>query len=223
MIMMPLHLISQTLIAIIEATATATSISKDDDDDIEVTGSVDLSTQKVCYGKIDGATVQAFLVPKPAPNNFFADWSRDWPAIKLGTHHQPGMGNRIDVSDPHRRVFGAIDARTATAIVPLLDSQLKVSMTARLELRRRRPEEIEWQHCSEVHRASINLYGMRKHADKVGDVLGRHNVWLGTPSMVEQGTPVFNPQANRRRTQPNFGPSNGARSRNVPAFEVRTA
>ncbi|CRG83929.1 DNA repair protein RAD5 [Talaromyces islandicus] len=206
-----------------EITATTASTSKDDDDDIEVTGSVDLSTQKVCYGKIDGATVQAHLVPKPAPNNFFADWTRDWPAIKLGIRHQPGMGNRIDVSDPHGQVFGAIDARTATAIVPLLDSQLKVSMTARLELRRRHPNEVEWEHCSEVYRASINLYGMRKHAEMVGDVLGRNNVWLGTPSMVEQGTTVFNPHTNRRRIQPNYGPSNAPRSRNVPAFEIRTA
>jgi SNF2 family DNA or RNA helicase len=219
-----LRLISQTLTVIIEAAAAAASTSKDDDDDIEVTGSVDLSTQKVCYGKIDGATVQAHLVPKPAPNNFFADWTRDWPAIKLGIRHQPGMGNRIDVSDPHGRTFGAIDARTAAALVPLLDSQhMTVSMTARLELRRRQPNEIEWQHCSEFYRASINLYGMRKHAEMVGDVLGRNNVWLGTPSMVEQGIPVFNPHSVRRRTQPNYGPSNTPRSRTAAPFEVRTA
>ncbi|KAH8705169.1 putative SNF2 family helicase/ATPase [Talaromyces proteolyticus] len=215
---------SKTTTQIVDLTTEPTATPTTEDDDVEVTGSIDLSTQKVCYGKVDNTMVQAHLVPKPATNNFFADWTRDWPTIKLGIRHQPGQGNRIDVSDPHGRVFGAIDARTAAALVPLLDSPaLGVSITARLEIRRRQQDEVEWERCSAQYRASVNLYGMRKDAVKVGDFLGRANVWLGTPSMVEQGVPVFNPHTERRRMQPNFGPSPTPRSRVTTAYEVRTA
>ena len=113
------------------------------DDEIEVTGSVDLSEQIVCYGKIQNALIQAHQVPKPSANNFFDDYSRDWPSIKLTTRRGPV--NRIDVSDPFGHVFGAVDARTAAAICPLLDTpNMNISMTARLELRRRQPDEEVW-------------------------------------------------------------------------------
>lgn len=196
-----------------------------DDDDLQVTGSNNLSIQKVCYGKLENAMVQAIFVPKPGASSIFADSAHDWPSIKLGVIRQPGHDTRIDVSDPHGRIFGAVDVKTAAVIAPLLDSPaLKTDLTARLDVRRRLPGEEPWAHCSALYRASINLYGLRKDADLVGRHLGQHNVWLGTPNSVEQGVPVFNPHAERRRAQAAaFLPTVAARSRPTVNYEVRTA
>ncbi|EED13190.1 SNF2 family helicase/ATPase, putative [Talaromyces stipitatus ATCC 10500] len=215
---------SESATAVVDLTSEAPVKSTSTDDEIEVTGSVDLSEQIVCYGKIQNATIQAHQVPRPSRNNFFGDYSRDWPPIKLTTRHTPGRSNRIDVSDPFGRVFGTVDARTAAAIVPLLDTQsLKITMTARLELRRRLDGEEVWQPCSTQYRAAINLIGPRKYAEMVGKTLGHANVWLDTPSLVDRGMPVFNPHAKLRHAQLNYGPAAGSRSRDTVTYEVRTA
>lgn len=199
--------------------------SHGDDDDLQVTGSNNLSIQRVCYGKLENAMVQAIMVPRPAAQNIFGDSAHDWPSLKLGVHREANQGNnRIDVSDPHGKIFGAIDAKTAAVIVPLLDSPaLKVDITARLDVRRRSPDEYSWGPCSAFYRASINLYGLRKDADIVGRHLGQNNVWLGTPNSVEQGVPVFNPHAERRRAQASFLPAVAARGRSGVSYEIRTA
>lgn len=199
--------------------------SHGDDDDLQVTGSNNLSIQRVCYGKLENAMVQAIMVPRPAAQNIFGDSEHDWPSLKLGVHREANQGNnRIDVSDPHERIFGAIDCKTAAVIVPLIDSPaLKVDITARLDVRRRSPDEYPWGPCSAFYRASINLYGLRKDADIVGRHLGQNNVWLGTPNSVEQGVPVFNPHAERRRAQASFLPAVAARGRSGVNYEVRTA
>ncbi|KAE8393656.1 SNF2 family N-terminal domain-containing protein [Aspergillus alliaceus] len=198
-----------------------------DDDDLQVTGSNNLSIQRVCYGKLENAMVQAVLVPKPAAQTMFGDSAHDWPSIKLGVHRRAKQGNnRIEVADPHGKFFGAIDANTAAVITPLLDSPvLKIDITARLDVRRRVANEWPWAPCSALYRASINLYGLRKDAELVGKHLGQHNVWLGTPFSVEQGVPVFNPHAERRRAQAaaSFLPAVAARSRPGTNYEVRTA
>uniref|UniRef100_A0A093VFZ4 Putative SWI/SNF-related matrix-associated actin-dependent regulator of chromatin subfamily A member 3-like 1 n=1 Tax=Talaromyces marneffei PM1 TaxID=1077442 RepID=A0A093VFZ4_TALMA len=215
---------SKTSAPVVDLTSEAPTKTTSTDDEIEVTGSVDLSEQIVCYGKIQNAFIQAHKVPKPSANNFFADYSRDWPSIKLTTSHTPGRSNRIDVSDPFGHVFGAVDARTAAAIVPLLDTPtMSITMTARLELRRRQPDEEVWQPCSAQYRAAINLIGPRKFADMVGKTLGHANVWLDTPSMVDRGMPVFNPHAKLRLAQQNHGPIAGSRVRDMATYEVRTA
>ncbi|KAL2811056.1 SNF2 family N-terminal domain-containing protein [Aspergillus granulosus] len=196
-----------------------------DDDDLQVTGSNNLSVQRVCYGKLENAMIQAMLVPKPDPKtqSIFGD-SHDWPSIRLGVHRQAGQGNnRIDVSDPHGKMFGAIDAKTAAVIVPLLDSPaMKVDITARLDVRKKIPHEAPWSPCSALWRASINLYGLRQDAERVGNHLGRNNVWLATPFSVEQGVPVFNPHAERRRLQPSYAPTGVQRNRAAPQYEVRS-
>lgn len=204
--------------------ASDTPGPSNDDDDLQVTGFKNLSAQKVCYGKLENAMIQAFLVPKPGAKSIFGDSMHDWPSLKLGVHRQPGPGSKIEVSDPHGKVFGAVDAKTAMVIVPLLDSPaLRVEITARLDVRKRLPEEWPWTNCSAFYRASINLYGLRKDAELVGKHLGQHNVWLGTPISVEQGIPVFNPHAELRHAQKSFSPAANPRARLGVNYEVRTA
>ncbi|KAL2825187.1 SNF2 family N-terminal domain-containing protein [Aspergillus cavernicola] len=199
-----------------------------DDDDLQVTGSNNLSIQRVCYGKLDNAQIQASLIPMPAPQTIIGD-SAHWPSIKLQVHRQVGQGNnRIEVSDPNQKIFGVIDAKTAAVIVPLLDTPaMKVDITARLDVRKKLPHEVPWSPCSTMYRASINLYGLRQDAERVGNRLAQHNVWLATPFSVEQGVPVFNPHAEKRRLQPNWAPTGTPmgtqRNRVVANYEVRTA
>ncbi|KAL2872832.1 SNF2 family N-terminal domain-containing protein [Aspergillus lucknowensis] len=206
---------------------TLDTAGNNDDDDLQVTGSNNLSVQRVCYGKLENAMVQATLVPKPDPKTqtIFGDSAHDWPSMKLGVHRQVGQeNNRIDVSDPHGKVFGAVDAKTAAVIVPLLDSPaMKVDITARLDVRKKLPHEAPWSPCSSLYRASINLYGLRQDAERVGNHLGRNNVWLATPFSVEQGVPVFNPHAERRRLQTSWAPTGAQRSRVGVNYEVRSA
>ncbi|KKK24182.1 hypothetical protein ARAM_005972 [Aspergillus rambellii] len=201
------------------------SAGNNDDDELQVTGSNNLSIQRVCYGKLENAMIQAVMVPKPAVQTIFGDSAHDWPSMKLGVHRQAGLGNhRIDISDPHGKIFGAIDAKTAAVIVPLLDSPaLKMDVTGRLDVRKKLPNEIPWSPCSSLFRASINLYGLRKDAEIVGKHLGQHNVWLATPFSVEQGVPVFNPHAERRRIQTSWAPGGPQRNRAGVNYEVRTA
>ncbi|PYH49239.1 uncharacterized protein BP01DRAFT_287647 [Aspergillus saccharolyticus JOP 1030-1] len=208
---------------VVDLTTDVSAVATDDDE-IQVTGSNDLSLQRVCYGKIDGATIQAQLVPKPSAHALFAASQHDWPTIKLGVHRKTRENNRIEVSDPNGKIFGAVDARTAGVVVPLLDSSaLKVDLTARLDFRRRKDNEWPWAPCSETFRASINLYGLRKDATMVGKHLGQHNVWLTTPNAVEQGVPTLNPHAEMRRAQATFKPSAAARGRVGVSYEMRTA
>ncbi|PYH88000.1 SNF2 family helicase/ATPase [Aspergillus ellipticus CBS 707.79] len=203
---------------------TDVSAAATDDDEVQVTGSNNLSFQKVCYGKIENTTILAQLVPKPSAQTIFGDSTHDWPSMKLEVHRQAGQNTRIEVSDPNGKIFGVVDARTAAVIVPLLDSQvLKVNITARLDVRKRLDNEWPWAPCSNIYRASVNLYGLRKDAEMVGKHLGQQNVWLGTPFSVEQGVPVLNPHAERRRTQTSFLPAVAARGRIGVNYEVRTA
>lgn len=168
--------------------------------------------------------IQASLVPKPGASSIFADSLHDWPSIKLGVYRRPAQDTLIEVSDPHGKTFGAVDAKTAAVIVPLLDSPaLKVDVTARLDVRRRLPGEEPWMHCSALYRVSINLHGLRKDAELVGKHLGQNNVWLGTPISVEQGVPIFNPHAEKRRAQAAILASGAVRSRPAVNYEVRTA
>lgn len=204
--------------------ALGTPAASNDDDDLQVTGSNNLGSQKVCYGKLENATIQAFQVPKPGSRSIFGDSMTDWPSIKLGVHRKPDTGCKIEVSDPHGMVFGYVDARVAPVIVSLLDSPaLRVQITARLDVRKRLPGEWPWSKCSTLYRASINLYGLRKDAELVGRHLGQHNIWLGIPNTVEQGISVFNPHAEMRRAQKAFLPAVASHGRMNVNYEVRTA
>lgn len=212
--------------AVVDLTADLPTVSKDDDDDLQVTGSNDLSIQRVCYGKIENAMVNASLVPKPLANPIFGDEANQWPTMKISVIREPRKGDyRIDVADPHGKVFGVIDARTAQALCPLLDSPvIPLDVTARLDIRKKLPGEVIWGPTSGVYRASLTIYGERRRAAVVGNYLGRQNVWLGTPNFVENGVPLFNPHTEQRRAMA-AAANNNAQSRpgHGIRYEVRTA
>ncbi|KAJ5905736.1 uncharacterized protein N7473_002652 [Penicillium subrubescens] len=196
-----------------------------EDDDVQVTGSNDLSNQRVCYGKLESTMINAYLVPKPRANAVIGLESLQWSSMKLDLVREARKGDsRIDVKDPFGKLFGTVDTKTAIALCPLLDSPaLSIDVTARLDMRKKIPGEEVWQPTHGLYRASITIYGPRKHVEKVGIFLGQQNVWLGTPVFVENGVPVFNPHAEQRRAMvAAAAANNGNRPASTIRYEVRT-
>jgi SNF2 family DNA or RNA helicase len=170
----------------------------------------------------------SYLVPKPADSSLFAD-QNNWPSLKveLRRPQHPIKGDtQIDVIDPHGRTFGKIDPKTAQGLCALLDdtATTTVEVTARMNTRRRLPDEEVYGPSSGMWHVSINVYGQRQRAEAIGKFLAHRNVWLGTPNSVEQGTPTFNPHAELRRQQALAAAANLSRERLGPAirYESRT-
>ncbi|KAJ9490050.1 hypothetical protein VN97_g3210 [Penicillium thymicola] len=213
--------------SVVDLTADLADTPKDDDE-VLCTGSTDLSTQRVCYGKVENALIAAHTVPRPGPS-VFTDWSHAWPSIKLELQRQPVHGNfRIEVADPHGKVFGTIDPKTAHGLVPLMDSKTDIiEVTGLLDIRRASPNEEIWAPTTGMWRATLNIYGQRKHAEAVGNFLSHRNIWLGTPNSVDKGTTVFNPHAESRRqlAAATAAANNSGRSRpgSTVRYEARTA
>ncbi|KAJ5662214.1 uncharacterized protein N7477_009830 [Penicillium maclennaniae] len=204
-----------------------TASVSNDDDDLQVTGSNDLSNQRVCFGKVENAMINASLVPKPLANPIFGDEANTWPTMRLYVLRQQRNDFIIEVADPHKKIFGVVDAKTAQALCPLLDSpSVPLEITARLDMRKKIPGEVIWGATSGIYRASLILYGQRRHAALIGNHMGQKNVWLGTPQFVESGVPLFNPHAERRQAlAAAAAASNNSRDRPGQGmrFEVRTA
>ncbi|CAG8920247.1 unnamed protein product [Penicillium salamii] len=157
----------------------ADTTKEDEDDEIECTGSTDLSTQRVCYGKIDGALIHASFVPKPTDSSFFID-ENSWPSMKVELRRPANVrqgDTQINVVDPHNFIFGKIDAKTAQGLCPLLDDTAvsTVDVTARLNTRRRYLGESVWAPTSGFWHATINVYGQRQRADGIGRFLAHRN------------------------------------------------
>ncbi|EEQ31460.1 putative 1-phosphatidylinositol 4-kinase [Microsporum canis] len=173
---------------------------KDDknDDDVIFVANKDRGAEEVCYGKIEGATVHAHIVPAP-PKSVFSGTTADWPSIRCQLVRKRSQNITVEVRDVTGRSFGVLDTHVSTALAPLLDMTFDLRTQARLDVRRRRPNEWPGQACSELFRISINLYGPRRVADNIGRFLSQKNIWLGFPNAVEAGISTYNPHAERRR------------------------
>ncbi|KAJ5645276.1 SNF2-related protein [Penicillium longicatenatum] len=220
------HAPSPAALGVVDLTTTPPKDNAEDDE-IQFTGSNDLSTQRVCYGKIEGATINATLVPKPDPNSKFL-FPDQWPIIKLELHRDPDTTNkRIEVSDPTGIRFGVIHSKVAPALCQLLDSPIiPLEISARLDMRAILPQEIPGEPTAANYRASLTLYGERQRAAMVGKFLSHQNVWLGVPPIVEKGTPVWNPHdeiRQMRAAQNAASTNNSMRERPAFRYEVRTA
>ncbi|KAJ5093649.1 hypothetical protein N7456_009510 [Penicillium angulare] len=203
---------------------TAVSPKGDEDDELQVTGSNDLSNQRVCYGKVQSATVNAAIVPKPRDDakSIFPD---QWPALKLDLRRPPEKtGAILEAIDPQGNAFGSIDPKTAAALCPLIDSPaVKLDIAARLEMRPVMANEVAGSPTSASYRASLILYGERQRAESIGRYLGQKNVWLGHPAIVEKGTPLWNPHEQYKRMQNASGASSNNSDRPGQRYEVRSA
>ncbi|KAK2758231.1 hypothetical protein FQN54_004075 [Arachnomyces sp. PD_36] len=196
-----------------------------DDDDVIFIADKDVGSQEVCFGKLDGATILAHRVPKPA-SRAFGLGATDWPSIRCQLRRERGKDTKIDAVDPSGNVFGAVDQNISAALAPLMDSPaVIVRVQARLDVRKRKADEWPGQPCSEVYRVTLNLYGPRQRADAIGRYLSQKNIWLGTPNSVDAGISTYNPHAEKRATRPGYGPPAGVGvgPRITGPHEVRTA
>lgn len=210
--------------SVVDLTAETAVTPKDEDDELQVTGSNDLSDQRVCFGKVENAMVNAFLVPRPNTTSMYPD---QWPSMRITLNREAKPNDsRINVLDPFNTVFGAVDTKTARAICPWLDEPtVPLDIVSRLEFRPKRPNEAVGQSISTCYRLSLVLYGLRKHAWNLGKFLGQFNVWLGAPPVVENGVPVFNPHAEKRHAimAAAAAANNSNRDRPSVRYEARSA
>ncbi|KAJ5173422.1 hypothetical protein N7492_006015 [Penicillium capsulatum] len=210
---------------VVDLTDDTAAIPKDDDE-LQVTGFTDLSLQRVCYGKIENALINASKVPRPKAKSLFPD---QWPPIKIDLHREPREGDsRIAVVDPHGEEFGTVDAKTAPVLCRLMDSPvIDLQIAARLDTRKIFPGEVPGVAISTAYRVSLTLYGERRRAEYIGKILSQHNVWLATPNFVEAGVPLFNPHAERRRAMAEAGVMMNSAGRDRQGssirYEARTA
>lgn len=73
----------------------------------------DSQLKEVCYGRLDGAKVQAHAIPFPTGKSVFNHNSGIWPTMKLSLARHPGKDNIIRVLDPAGKDFGNVDIRTS--------------------------------------------------------------------------------------------------------------
>lgn len=189
-----------------------------DDEDLVVVG--DTLDKQVCYGMLNGAKVNAHLIPNPNPNKSFYGRTQ-WPAMKLVLSRHPGRDNIIRVIDPSDKDFGNVDVKTSQGLARLMDSRNpRIRVQARLAIRNKAPTEFPGQPCSAYFDMFINLYGPKSKAPTVGQWLGRNNLWLKMPVSPDPGFEICNPHV---KVPPNPARSAAVSSAPREAYVYRTA
>lgn len=149
--------------------------------------------KQVCYGRLDKTKVQAHAVPNPGTKATYLG-KNEWPSMKVELGRFPGPDNIIRVIDPTGKDFGNVDVKTSLGLRTIMDSKSpKFRTQARLNLRKKKPEEITGSPCSEYFDMTINLYGPKSKCISIGKFLSQKQIFLRTPFMVDHGFEVCNP------------------------------
>ncbi|TVY42913.1 putative SWI/SNF-related matrix-associated actin-dependent regulator of chromatin subfamily A member 3-like [Lachnellula occidentalis] len=184
-----------------EATTKGTlvDISTSEDNEIEISEPGD---QEVCYGRIEGADINAFRVPTPKPgakavSNGF------WPQVKIVLRRKEGERHTcVHAIDSTRAIIGCLDVNTAIGLVPLLDSKFGIRTSCRILTRpRKEDDQPAGTEVSRRYGLDLNLYGPKKYAIQIGRHLSQKQLWLRTPLFVEAGIPLHNPHTIERPPQ----------------------
>ena len=70
----------------------------------------------------------------------------------------------------------------------------KFRIQARLNSRRRKPNEYPRAEVSDYYEVNINVYGPKNFAEGVGKLLSKRQIWLRSPFMSDSGIEIYNPQ-----------------------------
>ncbi|AEO66984.1 uncharacterized protein THITE_2115624 [Thermothielavioides terrestris NRRL 8126] len=171
-----------------------------------------IKDEEVCYGMVEGASINCHRVPAPKPGMVSINGDDYWPQVKVVLKRKADdRSSRIYVYDYTRRIFGTVDAKTAECLAPLLDSMLQIRTDCRIPTRRKLPGEQIGQPASFNHKFELMVYGPRKFATQVGNHLMARRVNLVSPPRVEVGVKVLNPMAKESRL-PTVARFNGAGS-----------
>ncbi|EAA32774.1 hypothetical protein GE21DRAFT_6684 [Neurospora crassa] len=161
--------------------------------------------EEVCYGMIEGTTINCHRVPAPKPGMVSLLGDGYWPQIKilLRKRVDDTETNRIPAYDCTRVVFGYLDAKTSYCLGNLLTSAMGIRTDCRIPPRRKSgPNEKIGESISAAVPFELMLYGPRKLAIQIGNHLARHHLALLSPPRVEPGIKVFNPHAKENRPAP---------------------
>ena len=177
--------------------------------------------EEVCYGMIEGSTVNCHQVPAPKPGMKSLGGPSWWPQVKVVLRRKTGdPTTTIQVYDHTRSIFGHVDAATSSGIAQLLDSrQIGLRTDCIIPTRRRFPDEEIGKPISRAYKVQLMLYGKYKFARTVGKYLANAGLNLLSPPRVEKGISVFNPLAKENRVPSSMKQTNGNGSSGGPSFE----
>ncbi|CAI0649927.1 unnamed protein product [Colletotrichum noveboracense] len=160
---------------------------------VDLTGGDDVvmvanpGNEEVCYGMLSGH-LDCHRVPsaKPGAQSIFgADYTAP---VKIVLKRILGESTkRIQAYDHTREIIGNVDAATATALVPLLDSNVSLRTDCKIPGRRKQPDEQPGQPISRSYPVEMTLYGQYKFAKAIGKHFQRHNIILRHPNRVDKG------------------------------------
>ncbi|KAK3988560.1 putative SWI/SNF-related matrix-associated actin-dependent regulator of chromatin subfamily A member 3-like 1 [Cladorrhinum sp. PSN332] len=162
-------------------------------------------TEEVCYGMIEGASINCHTVPAPKPGMVSTLGDGYWPQIKVLLRREPTdlRTTKVTASDWQHHRFGTVDPKTCNALALLMDKAgvFGIRTDCKIPFRRKLPGEEIGQAISVNHKFELVLYGQRKYAYQVGQYLKGKDLNLLNPPRVELGVKVFNPLAAENRTR----------------------
>lgn len=169
--------------------------------------------EEVCYGMVEGASINCHRVPAPKPGMVSINGDGYWPQVKVVLKRKSeDQTNIISVYDHTRHIFGVIDVKTAECLAPLLDSALRIRTDCRIPSRRKLPGEQVGGPTSLSCKFELMVYGPRKFANQVGNHMASRKLNLVSPPRVESGVRVFNPMATENRLPSSARMNNGSSS-----------
>ncbi|KAL0944274.1 SNF2 family domain-containing protein [Colletotrichum truncatum] len=143
--------------------------------------------EEVCYGMLTGH-LDCHKVPSAKPGTqsiFGADYM---PPVKIVLKRMTGDSTkRVQAYDHTRDIIGNVDAATASGLVPLLDSNVRLRTDCKIPARRKLPDEQPGKPISRSYPVEMTLYGQYKFARAVGKHFQRFNITLRHPNRVDKG------------------------------------
>ncbi|KAK4166015.1 SNF2 family N-terminal domain-containing protein [Cladorrhinum sp. PSN259] len=162
-------------------------------------------SEEVCFGMIEGASINCHTVPAPKPGMVSTLGDGYWPQIKVLLKREAAdrLVKTVTASDWQHHRFGTVDAKTSSALALLMDKAgvFGIRTDCKIPFRRKLPGEKVGQAISVNHKFELVLYGLRKYAYQVGQYLKGKGLNLLNPPRVELGVKVFNPLAAENRAR----------------------
>ena len=177
-------------VAVAEIHASRLTLTGNDE---EITVLEDPRDEEVCYGMVK-LTLNCSRVPSPKPGSQSLWGANYQPGIKVVLKRQVGdKSTRIQAYDHTREIIGHVDAKSAAALVPLLDTKIFLRTDCRIPPHPKRPGDEPGQQTSRAHNLDVVMYGPNKYGKNVGAHLSKHSLRLLAPHMVQKGIKVRNP------------------------------
>lgn len=130
--------------------------------------------------------------PKPGQQSMWGPGYQ--PSIKVMLKRTAGDRTvKIPVCDHTREIIGLIDNSAATALTPLLDTNIRLRTDCRIPPQPKKQGEEPGQPISRSYTMDVVLYGPFKYAKNIGVHLNRYGLKLLAPYIVQRGTRLHNP------------------------------